>query len=212
MDAHYNNETSNWQRFHSKLHFQLSSAFLRYFHEICNITPCIIVLRDQLKIHLILRVFFHLYALYARCRKKNVIHWTLERLEISRWNIFRENDIRFLDYFVLFFLLLLLLSSRLYLSNLARFQFKFLFHSKNICLIICELRLSFYVFFCQWWRMEIPITMATMMMERYWFRSSCSLSLCLFFRLEQNRFYPDRNQKLVSVDDESTIRYVFAAR
>lgn len=54
--------------------------------------------------------------------------------------------------------------------------------------------------------------MATMMMERYWFRSSCSLSLCLFFRLEQNRFYPDRNQKLVSVDDESTIRYVFAAR
>lgn len=74
MDAHYNNETSNWQRFHSKLHFQLSSAFLRYFHEICNITPCIIVLRDQLKIHLILRVFFHLYALYARCRKKNVIH------------------------------------------------------------------------------------------------------------------------------------------
>lgn len=71
--------------------------------------------------------------------------------------------------------------------------------------------LLFY-FFCQWWRMEIPITMATMMMERYWFRSSCSLSLCLFFRLEQNRFYPDRNQKLVSIDDESTIRYVFAAR
>ena len=58
MDAHYNNETSNWQRFHSKLHFQLSSAFLRYFHEICNITPCIIVLRDRVKIHLILRVFF----------------------------------------------------------------------------------------------------------------------------------------------------------
>lgn len=82
MDAHYNNETSNWQRFHSKLHFQLSSAFLRYFHEICNITPCIIVLRDQLKIHLILRVFFHLYALYARCRKK--------MLFVERWNVWKS--------------------------------------------------------------------------------------------------------------------------
>lgn len=66
MDAHYNNETSNWQRFHSKLHFQLSSAFLRYFHEICNITPCIIVLRDRVKIHLILRVFFFTFMLYMR--------------------------------------------------------------------------------------------------------------------------------------------------
>lgn len=83
MDAHYNNETSNWQRFHSKLHFQLSSAFLRYFHEICNITPCIIVLRDRVKIHLILRVFFFTFMLYMRVVVKKMLF-------IERWNVWKS--------------------------------------------------------------------------------------------------------------------------